>query len=245
MFNKILPRRFDKWSPRAKARLTGLFFLLYATIGGWGYSVSQQFFAGADAATRANNVLSNEKLFRLAIAANLVSVACFLVVALLVYDLFKPVDRTVALLAAFFGLMSCAVSAIDSLFQIAALDVLLGGQFLSAFSPAQLQALGSLLLKEYGRALDVGLVFTGFEWLTIGYLVLRSTFLPRVFGAVAVFDALCYLTYLYPPLAAALKPYVMFVPAIGGITIIFWLTIRGVNTPRWKEQADAARGPGA
>src|ERR1700687_4992409 len=169
-------KRMTAWSPRAMARLAGMFFLLYSATGGWGYFESEAITGGR--ATVAN-ILANETTFRLAIAANLVSAACYLVAAVLVYELFKPVNRTVSLLAAFFNLTSCAIGAFDSIFQFGALDVLRGGASLTVFTAEQQQALALLFLKLNIRALDMGQIFFGFQWLAIGYLILRSNFLPR------------------------------------------------------------------
>jgi hypothetical protein len=155
------------------------------------------------------------------------------------YELFKPVNRTVSLLAAFFNLTSCAIGAFDSLFQLGALDVLRGGTYLSAFSAQQHQALALLFLKLNSRALDMGQIFFGFQWLAIGYLILRSTFLPRIFGAIAAFAGLWYLTRLYPPLVTALFPYSLAVPGIGVMLLTLWLLIMGVNDQRWKKQVNA------
>src|SRR5947207_2487011 len=140
------------------ARIAGGFLLLYTATGTWGYSVTRGLDSG-EAASTASNILAHETLFRLAIAANLVSQACFVIVAVLFYGLFKPVDRTVSRLAAFFNLMSCAIGAFDSVFQIAALDVLKGGPQLSVFSAPQQQALALLLLQMNVRALDLGQIF--------------------------------------------------------------------------------------
>jgi hypothetical protein len=231
-------------SPRTKARLAGLFYLLYTATGSWGYSVSQRLVVGGDAAATASNILAKEPLFRLAIAANLVSAACYIVVTALLYEIFKPVDRTVSRLAAFFNLTSCAIGAFDSLFQLAALDVLKGGPYLSVFSAQQLQGLALLFLKLNIRALDMGQIFFGFQWIAIGYLIVRSIFLPRILGAIAAFSGLWYLTRLYPPLVSALFPYTLIVPAIGVMILILWLTIKGVDAQRWKEQATKAElGP--
>jgi len=231
--------RIAEASPRFKARLAGVFLLLYSVTGAWGYSASGEI-TGGDAPVAAANILAHETLFRLAIAANLVSAACYLVAAVLLYELFKPVDRSVSQLAAFFNLTSCAIGAFDSLFQLAALDVLGGGSYLSGFSAQQLQALALLFLKLNIRALDMGQIFFGFQWIAIGYLILRSTFLPRIFGAIAAFAGLWYLTRLYHPLVTALFPYSLIVPGIGVMMLILWLTIKGVDVQRWHEQANTA-----
>lgn len=91
------------------------------------------------------------------------------------------------------------------------------------------------------------LVFFGFYCLLIGYLILKSTFLPRFLGAVLIFAAVGWLTFLSPALASALSPY-NFAPGILGEGVLtVWLLLVGVDVPRWQEQARASREslPGA
>src|SRR5207237_891999 len=82
--------------------------LLYAVTGAVGYSISQSLIVDHDADATAAHLLASETMFRFAIASNLVSAACYLVMGAVLYDLFRPVDRTVARLAIFFLLISCA-----------------------------------------------------------------------------------------------------------------------------------------
>ena len=85
------------------------------------------------------------------------------------------------------------------------------------------------------------LVFFGFYCVLIGYLIVRSNFLPRVLGVLMVLAGAGYLTFLWPPLGASLTPYNYLPGALGEWTLIAWLLIKGVNQQRWDEQADAAR----
>jgi Domain of unknown function (DUF4386) len=71
------------------------------------------------AAATAANILANEPSFRLGVAANLIATACYLTATLLVYDLLKPVNRNLFLLAAFFSITGCAIGAFSMLFQLA------------------------------------------------------------------------------------------------------------------------------
>jgi hypothetical protein len=81
------------------------------------------------------------------------------------------------------------------------------------------------------------LVFFGFYCLLIGYLIFRSTFLPRILGALMLFAGLGWLTFLSPPLASYLLPY-NFVPGLlGEGALTLWLLVMGVNVQRWKGQA--------
>jgi hypothetical protein len=83
-------------------------------------------------------------------------------------------------------------------------------------------------------------VFFGFYCLLIGYLILRSTFLPRILGALMMFGGLGWLTFLFPPLARSLSPYNMAPGILGEGLLTLWLLVMGVNTQRWMEQARSA-----
>jgi hypothetical protein len=194
-----------------------------------------------DAAATANNLLAHETLFRLSFAAFLIGVACYIAVTALLYGLLRPVNRTLSLLAAFFSLVGCAMWAVGSLFQLAALAVLGGGGSSSAFSVGQVQALALTLLTLNSQALSIGIVFFGFYCLLIGYLVVRSTFLPRLVGLLMALTGSSYLTYLYPPLEHALALYLQVPGILGEGSLTLWLLVVGVNAERWKDQARAAR----
>jgi hypothetical protein len=84
------------------------------------------------------------------------------------------------------------------------------------------------------------LVFFGFYCLLIGYLILRSTFLPRILGALMMFGGLGWLTFLFPPLARALSPYNMAPGILGEGLLTLWLLMMGVNAQHWMEQARSA-----
>ncbi|HXH39214.1 MAG TPA: DUF4386 domain-containing protein [Thermoanaerobaculia bacterium] len=83
------------------------------------------------------------------------------------------------------------------------------------------------------------LVFFGIYCLLIGYLIFRSTFLPRFLGALMALGGLGWLTFLWPTLAKALSPYIMLPGVLGEGSLTLWLLLAGVNVPRWKEQAGA------
>lgn len=235
--------RIAEASPRFKARIAGAFYLLTFLTGGVAVP-SFRLVVDSDAAATASNILAHEALFRLGFAALLINVAVYIAVTLLFYDLFKPVNRSLSLLAAFFSLVGCAIQAVGSAFFLAPLVVLGGGQSLSVFKVEQLQGLALMFFKLYAQAYNIGLVFFGFYCLLIGYLIFRSTFLPRVLGVLMAFAGLAWLTFLSPPLANYLSPYNMGLGALCELSLTLWLLVKGVNVQRWKEQARAARANG-
>jgi hypothetical protein len=99
--------------------------------------------------------------------------------------------------------------------------------------------IGPLSLLHLAPANLNPLVFFGFYCLLIGYLIFRSTFLPRILGVLMVFAGLGWLTFLSPPLANYLSPYVFIPGLLGEGALTLWLLVMGVNVQRWKEQAGA------
>ncbi|MBV8143705.1 MAG: DUF4386 domain-containing protein [Gammaproteobacteria bacterium] len=84
------------------------------------------------------------------------------------------------------------------------------------------------------------LVFFGCYCLLIGYLILRSTFLPRVLGVLMAFGGLGWLTFVSPVLSSSLAPYNLLPGIVGETALTVWLLAAGVNVQRWEEQAGAA-----
>jgi hypothetical protein len=81
--------------------------------------------------------------------------------------------------------------------------------------------------------------FFGFYCALIGYLIFRSTFLPRVLGALMAFAGSGYLTFLWPRLGAALTPYNLIPGAIGEWSLMIWLLVKAVDQQCWNKQSSA------
>jgi hypothetical protein len=233
--------RLEETSPRLKARITGVLYLLTILTGIFaGGFVSGRLVVGGDAAATATNILTHRGLFQLGFAVYLIEMASNVAMIALFYDLLKPAGRSVSLIAAFLGLTGCVIKTFSRVFFIAPLFILGGAHYLSVFSAEQLQALALLFLKVNDRGAAVALVFFGFYALRTGYLIIRSTFLPRILGVLSVFGGLGWLSFLYQPLGYRLFPYVVAFALLGAASLILWLLVFGVNEQRWKEQAGAA-----
>ena len=156
----------------------------------------------------------------------------------LFYELFKPVNRTLARLATFVGLIAIALQAVSAIFQMAPLTILHGGEFSSAFTAEQLQALAYLSLRLQGQTFNIYMVFFGFWCLLTGYLIFRSGFIPRLVGQLEMLAGVAHLILLWPPLASALYPYYLFF-GIGEFVLLVWLLVKGVDSEHWQERARA------
>jgi hypothetical protein len=228
-------------SPKTKARLIGV-LLLITMVGG---VFAQGFIAGSlmvsgDATATANNILTHEPLYRLGFAIYLIEMACQIAMTVLFYDLLKPVSKTGSALAAAFGLIGCTIKTLARLFFVAPLLVLGGAHYLSVFDLKQLQALAFFSLRVNYTVETIAMVFFGFNTLVTGYLVFRSTFLPRALGVLSAVGGLGWLIYLYEPLARRLESTIVGAALIGALATVLWLLVKGVDEQRWQEQAKAA-----
>src|SRR5262249_45743825 len=151
-------------------------------------------------------------------------------------ELFKPVNRAVALLALCVILVCCAMQALTALLYLAPLLILQGASSLSAFAPAQVQELALVFLKVNGQAFNVDLVFFGFWCVLSGYLIFRATFMPRILGVLLMMDGVGWMLFLLPPLASYLFPLIAVASGLAEIPLQLWLIVMGVNVQRWKEQ---------
>ena len=233
--------RMAGMSPRLKARIAGIFEALEGAASAGGQVVIlNKLVVSANAAATAANILGQQPLFMFGFAVSLLGVAFHVVWTLLFYDLFRPVNRSLALLAAFFGIVTCAMQALTAFFYISPLLILQSGGSSSAFSATQLQALALLLLKLNGQAFNIDLVFFGFWCIVSGYLIARSTFLPRILGVLLMIDGLGWALYVSPPLATQLFALIATASAVAELPLQFWLIVFGVNSQRWQAQAGAA-----
>ena len=241
MSTALVTNKVGETSPRLTARITGVFYLLTILTGIFsaGY-VTGKLVVNGDAAATAANILAHRGLLQLGFAVYLIEMACQVAITALFYDLLKPAGRSVSLVAAFLGLAGCVIKTFSRVFFIAPLFILGGAHYLSVFSGEQLQALALLFLKVNDRGAAVALVFFGFYAILTGFLIIRSTFLPRILGVASVLGGLGWLTFLYLPLGYRLFPYIAVLGLLGAASLMLWLLVFGVNEQQWKEQASAA-----
>ncbi len=227
-------------SPRTKARITGMLYLLTIVAG----VIAEGFISGglvtSSATTTATNILSHESLYRLGFSVYLVEMMCQIATTMLFYQLLKPVSKSVAALALVFALVGCTIKTIARLFYYAPLLVLGGAPYLGAFSPSQLQSLSLLLLKVNSQGAGIALAFFGTESLLEGWLILKSTFLPRWLGVLGIIGGAGWLMFIWPPLGSRVFNVVALFAIVGSLALILWLLIKGVNEERWLERAMGA-----
>ena len=232
-------------SPQVYARIGGVLYLIIIVAGLFGEAfVRSKLIVSGDATATANNIMASPLLWRIGIAGDLIMHACDVPLMLVFYVLLRPVSKNLALLAVLFNLIQTAVLVANELNLLMASFLLGSADYLKAFEPRQLHALTYLSVKLHGYGFGVGLIFFGFECLVLGYLVIRSSYLPRTLGVLMQIAGLCYLTnsfalLLAPTFANMLFPAILIPAFIAELSLCLWLLVRGVNVPKWEQQTSA------
>lgn len=223
-------------SPKRTARIAGVFYLLVGIVGGFaeGFADPKMYAAGNAAAT-AENVLANQGLVRLSVAAHFLDAVFFILTALTLYILLKQVNKSVARAMLVFVILAVAIITLNAVFQFEALQVATNGTYLTAFGAAGSSALVLLLLdiQHYGTL--AAQVFFGLWLAPLGYLAYKSGLFSKALGVTLVAATVCYLidlfaAFLVPDLARQIHPFIVIVPAIAEIWMVLYLLVIGVRS---------------
>ena len=225
-------------SPRATARLAGVFELLEGATSVIAQMVILDSFVARDPAITAANILANEPAFRLGVALSLVTVVLHLAWGYLIYELLKIVNRTVAKFGVLLLVVSSTLQAITALLAMGALVTVLAGDGLGV-GAEQRAAHAQVFMRMNAQSNNFFLVIFGFWLISTGILVYRSTLIPRLIGAALVLEGIGWVTYLWPPLGVAIFPVIAFFGVFGEFALTAWLLIRGVDPDRWRALAAA------
>lgn len=224
---------------KQQARIAGFLYLLLALIAPIGLLyVPGKVFTPGNATATVDNIRSHELLLRVGIASELVHqiVAVFLVLAL--YRLFKPVSENLARQVVIFGaLVSVPIMFVNVLNEIASLILASGADLLGAFTGAQLDRLAYLFYRLHSSGIKVVSVFWGIWLFPFGILVIRSGFIPKVFGVLLMIAGSAYLVSSFVAIVLPeLEPQVARIALpleVAEFPIILWLAFWGAKpTPR-------------
>jgi hypothetical protein len=217
--------------------VAGFWYLLLVVIGPLRliYIPSKLFVRGNAAAT-ANNIAAHEWLFRFGIVGDLVCAVILIFLALAFYRLFKGVDQNLAVMVVIFGgVMPALIDFVGVVSDAAALMVVRGGGFLSAFDKPQRDALAMLFLRLRDHQNTAAEILWGVWLLPLAVLVYRSRFLPRFLGVWLVINGIAYVILsltgeLLPQYQEKVFAYGQ--PAFfGEVAIMLWLVIKGARPP--------------
>jgi hypothetical protein len=230
---------FDR-SAAGHARAAGVGYLVIIVTGIFAeFFVRSSLIVPGDAAATAANIVASQSLYRVGLIGELLMLACDVMVALALYVIFEPVSRSLSLLAAFFRLVHAAIVGVNLLNTWVPLALVGDAGFLTAFEPAQLHALALLFLEAHAYGYVIGLAFFGVHCLLLGYLVIRSRYVPRILGLLLLAASLGYMTDSvgrtllpnYDDVASVFGTLVLVPAFVGELSFCLWLLLKGVAVP--------------
>ena len=225
-------------SPQFGARMAGALWLtvilvsIVAVLGGTSLDVH------GDPGTLAANALASASKIRLTFVLFFFGKVCYLGVTVLLYELLKPVNKSVALFGAFCGLAGLLSGGAGHINLLTALSLLEESRRATEPVASQLQGAAKIILGTVPRFSGEDVWF-GFQILSVGYLIVRSHFIPRAIGVLLVLGGSCFLiisftNFMSPALDDRLAPLLLPIVLLGEGSLALWLLVRGVNVERWR-----------
>ena len=224
-------------SPRPTPRLIGVVYLLYFVTALTGGMLLKGIVNPHDAAATAQNILAHEAVYRAGVGIGLLGNLVYLALGVLFCGLFARVNWTVSLFMALVNVVGCAVQIFAAVLQTAPFVVLRNAQLAHALTPPQLQALTLLSVSLYAQSFDVSFALFALWDVLIGYLIFRSTFLPRWLGVLWMIGGAIGLSFLYPPFAHPLWSVIIPAAGLPELVLMVWLLWKGVDLPAWQRLA--------
>ena len=223
-------------SEKRLARIAGSLYLVVAVLGGFAeLYVRSRIIVAGDASATADNIRASAILFRVGFVSDLVQATLFLFTAMALYLLLRHVNELVARAMVVIVAVSVAIICLNLLNQYTALQIA---------TTEGSDALAGLFADMHASGYLIAQIFFGLWLLPLGYLVYRSGFFPRAIGVLLAIGCFGYLAdtfvqFLAPGMAESVEPFVLAPAAVGELSLVVWLLVKGVRVVESRAPAPA------
>ena len=233
-------------STRKLARTAGALYLVLAAAGGFSQLyVRSSVSVPGDARATAANVVEHAMLMRMGLITDLLNITLFLLVALVMYAILKPVNDRVALAMVALNAVAVAVMSLNMLNHLGALLVATESGYTTGLGSESVAALVMLLLDMHGHGYLVAQIFFGLWLLPLGYLVYASGYFPKPLGIMLMVGSAGYIAdvvvaLLSPGFESSLSLFLAMPSGIAEISFLLWLLAKGAQIPQRDRPIPAA-----
>jgi hypothetical protein len=240
--------KMKKMTPiKRTARIAGFLYLLQIPLGVFGIVyVPKSLIVSGNLIKTVSNISANEFLFRLSIVSAILCALLTIATAVFICKVLKPINQSYAKWILLFTLIVAPISMLNELNNVAVLLLLKTHGYPQSFTADQINHLVLILLDLHRYGLQVIGIFFWLWLFPMGYLILKSTYIPKIIGIFLLITCLGYLIdfttfFLYPDFRIVISEYTW----IGEVLMVLWLLIKGVNNEafeKWTENQSAIVG---
>ncbi|MHA2099542.1 MAG: DUF4386 domain-containing protein [Candidatus Kariarchaeaceae archaeon] len=227
-------------SKQQAARIAGFGWLLIIFTG-----IMAEFFLRMnlidmnDPTATVNNIMDSRNQFKLAIFLDIIMLTADIIVGLAIYVIIKPVNRSMALLATMFRFAMAIILLLNLMNLVIVLLLLSGESYLGSFDTEEINSLVMLFLKAHGHGYDLSLIFFGLHLVLLGYVMIKSDYLPLIPGILLLFASFGYvidsIASLFlsgeQELLSLSATVLIMIAVIAEVTISIWLILRNDRIP--------------
>ena len=221
------------------SRLAGLLYLIVVITGIFSLAyVPSQITVAGDFQATASNIIASESLFRFGIASFMIMQVAFMLLPLVLFQLFRGVNHSAAAVMVALAVVSVPIGLASLANRLDALSLLTDPYFGQAFTPEHLHAAAKASLGAYRNGLLITNLFWGLWLLPFGYLVVKSGFLPKLLGLFLMLGFLGYMVNVFGELLVPhyadtlVSKYARLPASIGEIGTCLWLLLMGARRPK-------------
>jgi len=233
-----MENRITELTQRNAALVAGIGYLIIFILAIFSnFFVLSNLIVSQDSAATVNSILASEGIFRIGIISFVIVAILDVVVAMALYILFKPIYKSLSLLAAWFRLMHAIIFGVAIVNLILVVNILNGDHNLTTSITNELQIRVMILLDSFNIGWLIGLVFFGIHLSILGYLIIKSDFIPKILGYLLIAAALGYLIDSFAQFLLsdynnykAIFLIIVAVPGIvGEMSFCLWLLFKGTK----------------
>ncbi len=222
-------------SLKKKARLAGFLYIMMGIPSAFGIAyVPSKIIVWGNAITTCQNIITHEFLFRMGMVSQFISNGLFILLASVLYRLFKQVNSPQARLMVAMVLVQVPIGFLIETFNMTSL-LILKGEIMKTLTLEQKQDWVMLFLALHKYGMIIIEIFSGLWLIPFGQLVFKSKFIPGILGILLIIAGIAYVIesltfWLFPDDQPVISRFMMILYTVGETPIIFWLLIKGIKS---------------
>ena len=225
---------------RQAAITTGIAMIIMAICAMFAVGfVDNRFIIDGDATATVSNIKNSMSLFQAGIFSWLIILICDIILSWSLFVFLKQINSSLSLLGLLFRLMYTSFLGL-AIFNLVRVAILLSDNEFLSFQTDELLSLAMLFIVSFQEFWSFGLIIFGIHLFIIGFLVIRSGFIPKLMGFLLLIASVSYMLvhtmYVFLPqydnITRILENILSLPMTIGELGLGIWMLIKGGKTTK-------------